>query len=221
MQTALLGSLSGPREGYTVHSDPDQKFAGEGISLREILSGGCRLRPKRSDRFEIALAVASSHLQLHTTPWARRQWEASDILFPKSPSSRAGVMFDKPYVSADFRDAANAPDLAAKKSDRSFACLGIMLLELLFGVSLEAHELWGRPGFEKNRDSPLYRMMVAREWADLIDGEAGPEYSAAVTWCLNESPTALDGSQWRKDLADRVVLPLQKCCEWIGARKPA
>lgn len=130
-------------------------------------------------------------------------------------------MFNKPYVSTDFKDTATALETTAKKTDRSFACLGIMLLELLFGARLDAHELWLRPGFDGNQDTPLLRMMVAREWADQVEGEGGPEYSAAVMWCLNESPTTLDGNQWRNDLADRVVLPLQKCCEWIGARKPA
>ena len=61
--------------------------------------------------------------------------------------------------------------------------------------------------------------MVAREWADLVEGEAGPDFSAAVMWCLNESPTTLEGVQWREDLANKVVLPLQNCCDWIKGRQ--
>jgi hypothetical protein len=80
---------------------------------------------------------------------------------------------------------------------------------------LEDNEIWQELGFERNKHNPRYRLIVARQWADDVEDEAGSDFSAAVNWCLNESPTTLDGDQWRKDLADRVVLPLQNCSEWI------
>ena len=93
-----------------------------------------------------------------------------------------------------------------------------MLLELLFGVCLEDHALWEELGFQGSKQNPLSRLAIARQWADTVEDEAGSEFSAAVMWCLNESPTTLDGHEWRKDLADRVVLPLQSCCEWVKAK---
>ena len=87
-----------------------------------------------------------------------------------------------------------------------------MLLELLFGVCLEGHELWLQLG-RGDKDIPLFRLRVAKQWADSMEDEAGPEFSVAVMWGLDESPTTLDGDQWRRDFADRVVLPLQNCCD--------
>lgn len=89
-----------------------------------------------------------------------------------------------------------------------------MLLELGFGTPIEDHDLWKQLG-KSNKTIPIFRLMVARQWAEEVQDEAGPEYSAAVMWTLTDSPATLEGEQWRKDLADRVVLPLQKCNEWI------
>ncbi|KAK5682956.1 hypothetical protein LTS10_004484 [Elasticomyces elasticus] len=217
MAASCIGALTDVEKGnqYSVHAQPEQKITASEILLSEILSGPSKRRLKRSDRYRIALAVASSHLQLHSTSWARKQWEAHDIRFPCSGPNASDIMFDRPYVSADFTDNAPKP---APATERSFACLGIMLMELLFGVGLEDHELWSNPGFCDNQNTSLYRQMVAREWADTVEGKAGPDLSAAVMWCLNESPTTLDGDQWRQDLAHKVVLPLQNCCDWISGK---
>lgn len=219
MQSACIGSFNDHEAGrqYSVFSQPEQKIVGDEITLQEVLHGPRKRGLKRSDRFKIALAVASSHLQLHSTPWASRQWEAADIRFPMEIEEKAGIMFDKPFVSTDFNATLPAEERSPKKTDKSFACLGIMLLELLFGICLEDHNLWLTLG-QENKANIIFRLMVARQWADEVEDEAGEEYSAAVMWCLNESPTSLDGNEWRRDLADRVVLPIQKCCEWIKAR---
>lgn len=42
-----------------------------------------------------------------------------------------------------------------------------MLIELLFDVQLEAHELWQQTGYE-NRNKDLFRLMVANKWADEV-----------------------------------------------------
>ena len=122
------------------------------------------------------------------------------------------MLVDRPYVSADFKPHGSVGQTVTK-SDRSFACLGVMLVELAFGTSLDDHELWSSFGDKKS--NRLFRQMVARQWADSVEGEAGPDYSGAVMWCLNESPTTLEGEQWREDLANKVVLPLQNCCDWM------
>jgi len=91
-----------------------------------------------------------------------------------------------------------------------------MLLELLFGAQLEEHDLWQQFG-AMSTDNPVLRLMVAKKWSDDVKDEAGPEFSSAVKWCLDESPATLHSDQWRKDLASEVVLPLQNCCGWIDS----
>ena len=136
MKSICLGSLNDHDAGrqYSVFSQPEQKIAAGETTLHDVLHASDKPRLKRSERFQVALAVSSSHLQLHSTRWARKQWEAVDIRFPKSHEKDSGIMFDKPYVSADFNEARPGVEQAPSKTDRSFACLGIMLLELLFGT---------------------------------------------------------------------------------------
>ena len=91
MQAARIGALSDHDAGrqYSVFSQPDQKIAAGEITLQEVLQEEHKSRLRRSDRFQIALAVSSSHLQLQSTGWgARKQWQAADIRFPRTINSR-------------------------------------------------------------------------------------------------------------------------------------
>jgi hypothetical protein len=218
MQSQCLGMLVGLDQGdrYQVSSQPEQKVVAGEITLWEILSRGHKPRVSRAQRFQIALKIASSHLQLHSTSWARRHWESGDVRFPQAGTTTADILLDRPFVSATFEPDLPSAMRVPKVTDRSFACLGIMMLELLFGAQLEEHELWQQFGANSS-DNPLIRLMVAKQWADDVKDEAGPEFSSAVKWCLDESPATLHGDQWRKDLACEVVLPLQNCCGWIYA----
>jgi hypothetical protein len=217
-QGACLGVLVDDVQGgqYQVRSQPEQKVVAGEITLSEVLKPGHKPRLTRAQRFQIALKVASSHLQLHSTSWASRQWEAEDVRFPQTGT--AGILLDRPFVSASFEDDTPLTPHRPKLADKSFACLGIMLLELLFGTRTEEHELWQQLGIHNAAD-PLFRLMVAKRWADDVEGEAGPEYFSAEGWCLNKSPSTLEGDQWRQDLAHEVVLPLQHCCEWISPKE--
>jgi hypothetical protein len=216
MRSECLGLLVDANQGdqYQVSSQPEQKVVAGEITLRELLHPDHRPRVSRAQRFQIALKIASSHLQLHSTSWARRHWESGDVRFPQIGANAADVLLDRPFVSANFEPELPSALRVPKATDRSFACLGIMMLELLFGSQLEEHELWQQFG-ATSTDNPMLRLMVAKKWADDVKDEAGPEFSSAVRWCLDESPATLHGDQWRKDLACEVVLPLQNCCGWI------
>jgi hypothetical protein len=85
----------------------------------------------------------------------------------------------------------------------------------LVGKSLEDCKSWSATGLECNETNQMFRMMVAKVWADTVEGEAGPDFSAAVRLRLTESPNISDGDQWRQDLAHKVILPLQNCCDWV------
>jgi hypothetical protein len=224
MGAVCIGLLTDQRLGqsYQVMSQPRQKIVASEITLRDVLQPQYRPRIPRSMRFQLALKVSSSHLKLQSTPWATRQWEARDVQFPKLGSGGGQVLFEDPYISIDFKEdlvrTRNA--MNARVMPRSFTSLGIMLLELLFGEPLEEHEFWSHlPG--KAGDHHL-RHAVAVIWAGAIKqelpGEPGKLFFDAIDWCLNESPSTLEGDEWRKDLADRVVLPLEKCCEWMQVK---
>lgn len=100
MRSKCLGLLVDANQGdqYQVSSQPEQKVVADEITLRELLHSGRRPRVSRAQRFQIALKIASSHLQLHSTSWARRHWESGDVRFPQVGPNAADVLLDRPFL---------------------------------------------------------------------------------------------------------------------------
>jgi hypothetical protein len=162
MRSECLGILVDGNQGdqYQVSSQPEQKVVAGEITLWEILHRDHKPRVSRAQRFQIALKIASSHLQLHSTSWARRHWESGDVRFPQIGTA-GDILLDRPFVSANFEPELPSRQRVPKVTDRSFACLGIMMLELLFGAQLEEHDLWQQFG-AKSTDNAVLRLMVAK-----------------------------------------------------------
>lgn len=179
--------------------------------LWTILHSCYQPRMQRAQRLRLALRVASSHLQLPSTSWARRPLQSQHVKFAQYGFTAT----DYASVSADFEPELPLSQRVPKATDRSFASLGIILLELLFGAQLEEHKLWQHFGM-KSVDDPTFRRMVAIQWAKDVEEEAGPDFASAVEWCLNKSPTTLGGNRWRGDLAQNVVVPLQRSSDWCS-----
>lgn len=128
-------------------------------------------------------------------------------------------LLSRPFISGRFKEPAKAePQLPQMNKDRTFAALGIMLLELCDRRLLEESIWWQTLGFvdENQKSQALYRLVVAGKWSEDVEAEEGFGMASAIKWCLNESPRSLDGEQWRRDLADRVVLPIQNCCQYLS-----
>lgn len=199
---------------YAVLLEPNQKVGSSEISLQQVLQNprGCAI--KRAHRVQVALDVASTQLRLESTSWKRTQLQSQHVLF--SRGAKDDMIVDRPYILANF-DA--RPPTGSKQAQStvgpSFACLGILLMELWFGVAFDNHELWKQAGLEQHKSNPAMRIVVAILWAINFGDDAGPELAGAVNWCLQDSPSSLTGDQWRKDLAEKVVLRLQNCRDWM------
>lgn len=143
MRSECLRLLFDANQGdqYQVSLQPEQKVVAGEITLRELLHPDHRPRVSRAQRFQIALKIASSHLQLHSTSWARRHWDSGDVRFPQIGVNAEYVLLDRPFVAATFKPELPSALRTPKATDRSFACLDIMMLELLFGSQLEEHIL--------------------------------------------------------------------------------
>ncbi|WPB02465.1 uncharacterized protein RHO25_007101 [Cercospora beticola] len=212
-----LGQLSDGDNEYAVfpivHSTPSTA----GTTLADILDSRSRLRLTRVERYGIALTLASSHLQLHSTPWLQQRWTCEDVRFPTSSDGATVTLHGEPYILADLSGTANGSHQTTK--DRSFSTLGIVLLELCFGNRLEDHPLWSNPAFAVGKSDPMIRQAVACEWMDDVQGEAGEEYATAVTWTLRQAPVAVKDDGWRADFAQNVVQPLQRYYEYLNPKK--
>jgi hypothetical protein len=187
------------------------------VSLEELLRETCSFTLTRRQRYLIAFTLASSHLQLQSTPWITSHWSKKDILFLRDTTNPKRVLLDQPYISRNF---APAPTPSENPDDRSLPSLGIMLLELCFGTALEDHE--------SRRKYPLgatpnhfLDMAAALEWSLRVVEEAGPEFADAILWCLHNMPGSGDADgkldKWREELFLKVVEPLKYCCDQFVA----
>ena len=207
--------LEGDHE-YAVYPSTESVSMAQATSLADLLKPDSPFRPTRVQRYGIALTLASSHLQLHSTPWLKEYWTAEDVLFPKDQSNVA-VLLGEPYILANFDSTTNTSP--AMKKDRSFSTLGIVLLELCFGCRLEQHTKWQTPGYAVLQNDPMIRQTVACEWLDDVQGEAGEDYANAVNWTLRQAPAMLKDEKWREEFARNVVQPLQRYYEYLHPSK--
>jgi len=200
---------------YSVSLQPLTQTSSDSMSLKELLLDTAGRELYRNQTYAIALAMCSSHLQLQSTAWATEVWTASDINFPLDN----GVpVLNKPYINAGFQHSqATSSSPPAATADRLFVCLGIVLLELCCHMPIESCEWWQKLGFsDAQKSEPLYRLIVAGKWLDKVESNEGPAMASAIRWCLNESPRVFLNEQWRRDLAVRVVSPVQNCCRYLS-----
>jgi hypothetical protein len=167
----------------------------------------------RVQRCQIASTLASSHLQLHSSPWLHHVWSSENILLPATQdASNARAISTEPYVLADLA----ATPTSWPSKDPSFTSLGIVLLELCFDQRFTENKLWQKyPGKE---DDSLIRLAIAQKLAERVAEEAGDDYSTAVSWALKQAPVNLTDDSWRVDFAENVVQPLQRCCDFLRPR---
>jgi hypothetical protein len=124
----------------------------------------------------------------------------------------------EPYILARLPSATNRSSQTT--NDRSFSTLAIVLLELCFGIRIEDHPtLWSNTHYASGKSDPGIRQAVAHEWRHEVQGEAGEQYAAAVTWMLLQSPATAKDDSWRADFAQNVVQPLQRHYEFLDPKK--
>jgi hypothetical protein len=189
------------------------------VTLDDILRGNVPA-PTRTQRYTLALIVASSFLQLLDSPWFPSYVRKTDILFLRDVDNANIFLLDEPHVSHDVSsvDDSDKP-LNANVAD-SLDALGIMLLELCFGRILEEHPCrtsW--PAGGNLKEIAIYDLLAARQWQCQTSQEAGFDYAEAVGWCLGGNRSA-DPKRWRREMLRKVIQPLQRCCDCLMKAVP-
>ncbi|KPM38172.1 hypothetical protein AK830_g8421 [Neonectria ditissima] len=185
------------------------------ISLDEILRGQVQPAPTRRQRYSLALTLASSFLQLLDTPWLPVTWSKSDIVFTSSVADSGVFALDQPHLD---RGLVDSEKNASKSSTflQSLDLLGIVLLELCFGVLLENRACRTRwPPGRNETEKMAFDFMAAREWQLEVNEEAGPDYSEAVAWCLGGNRST-PPEVWRREMLQKVVQPLERCRQFLS-----
>lgn len=203
---------------YHVASEPNAPMAAspDTIPLSTFLGSRPGSFP-RANRLYVASLVAYSHAQLHSTGWLKPEWSLKDVKVPVScPAIGNGDVYDYPCLHSAF----SSPQTHdTRRPDQSFRSLGIVLLELCFGVSFDSHPRWNDSPFAQKSKDPLLRQAVALDWAREVELEAGRDYATAVDWCLQKSPIIVQDHDWRAEFVENVVQPLQKCYDSMPRKR--
>ncbi|KAI1385761.1 uncharacterized protein F4822DRAFT_445662 [Hypoxylon trugodes] len=199
------------------------------ITLDQIIRMQVSPAASRRKRYALSFTLASSFLQLLDTPWLPELWRKSDIIFIHSDKEADIFLLDQPYLTREFvaqplqgneqgKTSLSAPTGArgiGSGASRSIELLGVALLELCFGQSLESQPHRGKwPPGNNDMEKCTFDTVAARDWVEEVNEEAGPDFDEAIRWCLggymNIAP-----DEWRREMLRRVVRPLERCHRYL------
>lgn len=234
--SSYVSFLDDENHSYSVKlvNPPDQKTLREGHTLAAALSIALtqeRNHLSLADRWAIALVLASSVLQLYSTPWVKRNWGKKDICFfrngPLAISHRSSYTWEEPWLSFDWRTEMKAgshndtldPQAPEKR-------LAIVLLELGFGKPIEnstPYVDWMKK-LPPSCNKSIIESLAATEWQRYVMKDSCQYYADAIKWCLDNPAenTSKNGEKWMQHFYENVILPLEKCTKFSTADfKPA
>lgn len=229
MKSSLPFALMGNRQMGTL---PDQKTTRtlcqvdhrDCVSLSQTLKTSSTLPLK--PRMQLSLRLASSLLQLLSTPWLTKAWCKHTVFFllPENlsgPTSHAKqiaqVDLNRPLVVCSF--SGECPIVPPTEPKAALLELGILLLEIWHGMTLESY--FGLDESSSQSQSMKYydRLVKALEWQDDATNPMLGLYGQAVSQCLtgnNLSAGKLvdweDSKLWSSICSD-IIEPLAKLCK--------
>lgn len=187
------------------------------VSLESLLTGAEGIRLNRLERFRLASILASSLLQLQTTPWLIDNMEKRKIMFYRRGSK---VDIEHPYISHSFKSKKTvdpSPTITPPRSDliavkTSLSSLGILLLELCFWQTIESLELRKSYLGADGQPNQWTDYMAAQDWVHLVRQEE-PDLGPIITCCVCYTfPVKADWNDKRliQAVYTSVVEPLEK-----------
>ncbi|KAL7823711.1 hypothetical protein V8C26DRAFT_433671 [Trichoderma gracile] len=215
--TFQSGFLADEDIRYYVYNVSEPEFnAMTFVTLDEILRGEGGLAFTRMQRYTLSLILASTYLQLLDSPWLPASLKRVDVIFHDATEEGASIRLDEPHISQHFTGADGVA--SAGKLSRFVALdrLGIMLLELCFGRTLESQQCRMAFGAGKNdMEKASYDILAARDWLCQVNAEAGPAYADAVSWCLIGNRCTPE-EKWRPEMLRKVIEPLRLSCDFLA-----
>lgn len=189
---------------------------------------------KKPERIHVASCYAHSFLDLQSTPWTSEALKESLTIITVTPSPQAterqSYLFHSFGGSAPTATPINNPaPLTAQTNEppptpkQALFNLGVLLLELFFGQSLEHH-----PFREKylNNGQPnrFTEFCTAKEWHEQVAPEFGDEVSDAIERLLvcGFGPVPdFTSEEFLQALYDDVIQPLDRFLALFKGQIPA
>lgn len=207
----------------------------DGVSLAEILSRneGDDQRPvgvelRLRDKYELAVTLATSVLQLHATPWLDEHWSNKDVYFVRkrsesSPASFAYIQkaFDPPQVAIAKSRANSSSEPAAPSSisrpmvrNETIFALGVSLIELSLGRTLASFQQEADLGPNGEHSFITDWRIANRLLKEKIVFSEGDRYTKTVHRCINcifdPLDPSLENAAFRQAFYDNAVVPLKE-----------
>ncbi|KAF2181758.1 hypothetical protein K469DRAFT_691837 [Zopfia rhizophila CBS 207.26] len=226
-----LDSQSKLRGVYPIDARTEKPVASsEVVTLEELLNqppllNGRPAKLSKKERYSLAVTLASSTLQLNSTPWFPDQWSKKNIVFHRISTGTRLVDVEHPYVMSKLIEASHEAPNGAPKS-RGFhnkntvlLALAVALLELYFGVSAEQHQ-GSEQLFSKGQFNPWTVCAMAYEWTESDKEDLSAAFLSAVTHCLrcfSDPAASLQDPEFLQAAVESIVLPLQdELCQFLG-----
>lgn len=204
------------------------------ITLQDILTASTLptptlLRMSRKERMNLAVVLASSYLQLQSTPWLQDAWGKKDIVFDinRNTLSARPCNVEQPYFAHNFRPLA-AQNIGAQgqiglgvmplsPGNSSLLSLGIVLLELYTGQTFEqfCSELSLASGSSLDAYMQQLRNLdILSRWLNAKQEDLSAGYHGAVLHCIRRFLDPIqnlnDEAAFRQSIYDQVIVPLQE-----------
>lgn len=229
---SCLGYLCSPdRHRHEFRSIRDNQKVSETsqlISLDQLLSRSTNAQMEftRKQRYRLAVILASSLLQLQTTPWLTQNMEKKDIFLECLGRE---VMTEQPYIchlfpSIKYPSASTSPVIpdaitptARFSAKASLNQLGILLLELCFGRAIEEQTHIREEFLFNGQPHNQTDILTAREWISDVEFEAGPEFRNAIKCCFDfDVKPNWNDTKFTQSIHAGVVQPLKQILDDSG-----
>jgi hypothetical protein len=225
----LLGMISDKYTKFMVHCpvQPTAVLPRRTVSLGEILNGKAPALPHIPfmERLHMAATVSSAVLELHHTPWMQSEPSKHSILV--FADSRR--LHTTAFVATQIKDL--SPDPISEENEtlppyienKALFILGILLIELLFGASIETLRTDKDPTPSSNKSDWEMKYSIAtrllKDESILLEG--GPSYESAVRSCIKCNfdqfrNMNLEEDEFRQAVYERVVAVLEDIPRGFG-----
>lgn len=215
---------------YPIRKHPRALASQDTVSLENLLSVPTPMTAvsappiqahlSRRDRLYLAFILASTVLQLHTTPWLNERWGKSDILFLRQLGGSRSPLTEQPYISKPFASSVITRPSCKNKAlcstgpmirNKSIFDLGILLIELCFNKSLE--QLREPEDLNNGKPNAYTDFSTANRLIQSVYNEAGNRYGDAVRRCIrcdfDQREETFESNEFRQAVYHRVVAPLE------------
>ena len=189
------------------------------VPLAKLLSLS---EPPMMERLKLAVRLASSVLQFHTSGWLQEKWGKQDIYLIQRGASQSGnPSLEMPVVLQAFTPEPTVQEASIEsriiRCNLSLFSLGIVLIELWYWKNVESFHA----GESQVENLDIARYITVQELIEKFHEVAGIDYSSSVRRCIrgiDHQETQLENNDFKNEVYVKVLQPLEKHLEHFSGK---